>query len=296
MGQNGIKLTSSPTYPGPNSSVTVSLDDYSVESIGATITWYVDGIELSDNQNERSITLETGSVGEKIPVRVVLSRTNAPTLSSSLTLTPTVVDVTIETNTYVPAFYAGRALPSNDSPIRAVAVVHDGTGAADTTYSYKWSMGSTVFNAGAVKGKNVFEFTPERYTQAPLIVEVFKADGSQIARKSIDLLVMDPELHFYEQSPLQGLFEREVSSPYTLIGEETTIYGEPYYINAQMQDSDANFTWKINGNPTQNDGTAPNAITLRQVGGGGEAQIGLHVITKRQIPQFVEDAFQILFN
>ena len=59
-----ITLNTSPEFPEPNSAVLVSLDDYSINTLGATIQWFVDGVEMIGSRNYRSITVQSGSLGE----------------------------------------------------------------------------------------------------------------------------------------------------------------------------------------------------------------------------------------
>ncbi len=291
-----VHLIPNPEFPSPNSQVQITLDDYSVQTTGADITWYIQGTENKDFRNERSISLVTGTLGEKITVRVVLTRSNAPALSSSITIVPSVVDLILEANTYVPDFYKGRALPSTESRVRAIAVVHDNSSTPDTTYTYKWMVGDAVMFGGPVKGKNVLDFDIPHYDSGELSVEVFNSKGETLGKQSLTLPVVEPELHFYEHNPLRGLYQREVANPLTLIGEETTIYGEPYFMNTRMREQDASFSWSINSESAEHDAETPNAITLRHVGGEGSAEIGLTIVTKGQIPQFLESAFSLFFQ
>lgn len=295
-GGAGIQLLADPPFPGPDSSVLISLDDYTIDTMGADISWYINGTVNPTYRNEREITIQTGKLGEKTTIRVVLSWNNIPSLTNTLVIQPMVVDVILETDTYVPDFYHGRALPSDESPLRAIAVVHGDDSVADTAYTYKWSMGRDVFSGGPVKGKNVVEFTPPLYNSNPILLQVYNNDGVQVGRKQLELPRVQPELHFYERSPLRGLSTREVSNPLSLIGEEVTIYGEPYFINSKLRESDIGFTWKINGTDTPHDATQLNSVTLRHVGGQGSADIGLSVLTKTQIPQFIESRFKMLFQ
>lgn len=295
-GSNDIQLTTDTQFPEPNTSVQISLNDYTVETVGATIQWYVDGVEKTESRNDRSITVTTGGVGVKTTLRAVVSRTNGPQLSASLSIIPNIIDIILETNTYIPSFYKGKALPSEESPLRAIAVVHDNSSTPDNSYVYKWSIGTTVLSGGPLKGKNVLEFTPPRYTSGGLTVEVFDTSGTPLGKKTIPLSRVAPELHFYEHNPLRGLYEREITSPHALIGDETTIYGEPFFINTQALERDANFEWEIDGTDTSSDPGQPNTITLRHVGGVGNAQIDLRVLTKSKIPQLLGGSFQLLFE
>lgn len=295
-GNPGVEIISKPQFPGANSTVEVSLDDYSLNTAGASIAWYVNNTELTKFRNARSATLQTGALGERVTVRVALTRNNLPPLTATLNIIPTKVDMILESSTYVPSFYKGRALPSSESLVRAIAIVHDGTETPDTTYTYTWSLDETVLLGGPVKGKNVLNFTMPHFDDKRLIVEVFATDGTIVGRQSLTLNASRPELHFYEQSPLRGLFQKEVTDPFTLIGNETTIYGEPYFINTNSNDGALEFTWNIDGERVASDTTAPNAITLRHVGGGGNAEVSLKVIKNERIPQFVKKTFQIFFK
>ncbi len=297
LGENiGIALIAKPQFPAPYSVVEVSLDDYSVETTGASIAWYIDNVEQKEDRNERTLSFSAGALGEKTVVKVVLTRSSAPTLTSSLGIVPTVVDVVLEANTHVPSFYAGRPLPSSESTVRATALVHTNTAIPESVYTYTWSQGSTVLFGGPRKGKNSIELPVPRFSNDPLIVEVVDSTGTLVGRKSITINAVDPELHFYEYSPLRGLSRKEVMSPLPLIGEETTIHGEPFFMHTTISDRSADFLWKINDQETSHDEGAPNAITLRHVGGAGSAQVGLSIITKEQMPQFVEKFFQLVFE
>ncbi len=292
---NGINLVLNPQFPEPLEPVTLSLDDYSVETTGATIMWYVNGAEQRQFRNERAMTFTTPTLGKRSEVRVVLSRTNAPSLSHTRMITPTVADIILEANTYVPTFYKGRALPSGESTVRAIAVINDGSTLPDSAYTYKWSLDDSVFFGGPVKGKHIVSFIMPRYAGSILSVEVINTEGTTVAQKNIPLTIAVPEIHFYEFSPLRGLYTKEVPTPLTLIGDETTIYGEPYFMNTRMNANASDFTWKINGGNVSHDAGTPNAITLQKTGGAGSAQVEFTVVTKTQIPQFVEKYFNLVF-
>ena len=294
-GGAGVHLVSSPHFPGANTSVEISLDDYQLNTAGASITWYVDSVEQTAFKDTRSITMKTGDLGKKSTVSVILSRVNAAPLTASLTLMATEVHIILETDTYVPNFYKGRALPSVESTVRAVAVVQDGTKSLPGTYTYRWTEENTVLFGGPVKGKYAYLFTMPRYGSKRLSVDVTDATGKSVGEGAIELRATQPELHFYEQSPLRGLSQKEVARPLPFIGEETTVYGEPYFLNASMRNEDATFNWKINSLKTAIGQDTPNAITLQRIGDRGQSQVSFEIITRQKIPQLINGVFDLVW-
>ena len=296
-GNTGLRLIVSPEFPTPHTGVTVTIDDYSIETLGSTITWYVDGKEVAGVTNERSISVTTGALGKKTEVRALVTNAKTPAFSATQSITPTVVDVILESDTYVPSFYAGRALPSKESSVKALAVVHDGTTLSDNRYSFKWTLNDEVLHGGPVTGKSSTNFTMPRYDGGRLTVEVFNTDSVLVGRKTLILNPIELEMHFYENSPLRGLSQKEIKDTYALTREEVTIYGEPYFMNTNIiSPSLVDVVWEINGEKVQSSTETPNTITLKRVGEAGDAQVSCTTVTKTRIPQFVRGTFQAFFQ
>lgn len=293
----GLSLVLSPEFPKPHETVKVSVNDYNIDTLGSTITWYVDGEELPDLKNERAITLDAKGLGEKSEVGVLITNPKMPAFSATQTVIPVAIDTILEADTYVPTFYKGRALPSREATVRAIAVVHDGTNAPDTRYSYKWTLNDSVLYGGPVTGKNVAEFIMPRYDGARLTVDVFNKDSVHVGRQSFLLKLTDPEMHFYENSALRGLSQKEIGSSYALTKDEVSVFAEPYFMNTNtITQSFADTSWKINSVETEADTQIPNAITLKRVGEAGDALIECSIVTKNRIPQYVTSSFQAFFQ
>ena len=140
-GGQGFSLTANPSLPEPYAQVVVAIDDYSVNAVGAEVSWSVNGEVLKDSQNERSITLDAGGLGEKQTVTVNLLAPDGTQMRATTVIEPTVLDLVLEADTYVPSFYKGRALPGRTSLLHATAVVHDSEGLSDSAYTYRWTLG-----------------------------------------------------------------------------------------------------------------------------------------------------------
>lgn len=292
----GISLTLQPAYPEPNALVTVSLDDYSTDTTGASVTWYVDGVEKSGSRNERSITITTGAPGAPTTITVRLDR-QGTSLSATRTIRPVDVNIVLESDTYTPSFYKGRALPSADASIRAVAVVNDGQGISWNTYSYKWTFADRVVQGGALKGRYAIDLTMPQSRGGYLTVEVYDLDGTIVGRKTIFVQSVTPELLFYEYSPLRGLVGTALSGEVALPGTEATFYAEPFFLNKSRPDArNATFSWTLNDTLVAGNTGTPNALTLAATGERGRARITASVLTNEKIPQFTKGSFTLVFE
>lgn len=290
---SNISLTSVPEYPGPNQEVDLSLNQYGSNLFGATIRWYANGVELVDLRNERSITITTGDLGERLEILATVTQASGLTLKSTLVLYPVVVDVILEAQTYTPYFYKGRSLPTGNSKVRAVVLVHGGPPQKDSEYTYRWMVSESVLFGGPVKGRRVAEFIMP-YGRKDLVVEVFSSDGTSIAKKKLELKEFEPELLFYEESALRGHLEKALLEEVPMLGGDKTIYGEPYYLSAGPFDFDTTFSWKINNQKTIPN-TAPNSITFQKTGSGGFSNIDLEVVVEKDMPQSVRNSFRLVF-
>lgn len=291
-----IALVPSPSFPGPQTTVTLSLDDYSVQSIGSTIVWYVDAVEDTSNRNARSITLKTKNIGEKTVVKVVLYQNGMARFTTTHTLYPSVTDLIVEASTHVPSFYKGRILPSVSAPIRVVALLHNDAQMPLTAYSYKWTLGTEVLFGGPVQGQYSVSTDMPYFGDEELTVEIFDTDGVLVGENAILLHAIDPELHFYEFSPLRGLMQKELYSPLKLLGEETTIFAEPYYLDAEVRPQGADFVWTIDGTKVAGDEHTPHSITLTRQGESGKNYVEFSAVTKKRLPQYTRHGFDVFFE
>ena len=290
-----ISLISNPEYPAPYSSVIISLDAYTINTTGASILWYINNVEQKQVQNARSIEIKTGALGEKQTIQTKILRTNLPPLTLSTVIVPTDIDIVLEASTYVPVFYKGRALPSENTTVRAIAIPHTKVSVLPSTYTYEWKYNDTVLLGGPIKGKQVIEFTMPRYEDDILSVTVIDDSGNAIGKKNILLTPARPEFHFYEENPLRGLNQKTIQDPYTLVGEEVTIHAEPYFMNTDLTARTAIFEWSVDGvaAPVQAD---PHTITLRHTGGSGKTYLDVTALTTQRIPQYAKSALTIFFN
>ncbi len=289
------QLVTDPEYPAPHSAITISLEAYSVDTSGATVFWYVDGIERVDARNARSMPFTTGDLGDNQTITVKVAPPNNQSLTLTHTIKPSEVDVVLEAQTYVPAFYKGRALPSGESVVRVVAIPHTSPSASLSSLTYEWTQGETVLFGGPIKGKYSADVTMSRFEDDYLRVRITNPSGEVVGGKTILLIPVQPELHFYEENPLRGLSSRAIHTSLILIGDETTIHAEPYFMATDLTSNTVKFDWNINDVAVTTNQADAHTLTLRRVGNGGSTDVGVNALTSTVIPQYVQKTFTIMF-
>lgn len=288
-------LEISPDIPTPGNSVQVTLSAYTLNLNGASISWAVNGVSVPEYANERTMPLAIGALGSTYLVKAVITPAGGAPVTVNRTLTASDLDLIVESNTTVPSFYKGRALPIGDELTRVTSILHTGKALDVSTLTYTWRLGSTVLFEGPVRGRDSVVFTmPKSATN--LSVDIADATGNIIMRKAVRLTPATPELHFYEDNPLRGLSLNAINETLTLVGSETTVRAEPYFVSADILDKQPRLTWTIGGRAITNKNADPLTITLRATEGAGTAKVGFELINTSSFLQFVQDAFTINFQ
>lgn len=292
---NASALVVSPRYPEPNTTVQLELNDYGLNTQGARYQWYINGVERVEAANQRSLSLPVGNLGETTTVLVKTILAGGAVVEARTTITPIRVDMLIEADTLVPTFYAGRALPSSGSAIRVTALPFLGTSQNPSTFSYTWRVGDEIVGGSSLYGKNSVTFSSGFERRVEVSVDIIDQSGTLVAKKTILVPISDPELHFYEVNPLQGLMERALGRNFIFSGDEINVRAEPYYMDRTFMAKQPFIEWKLNGQTITNPSQDPQEIVLRKSGDHGSFTIQFHVRNLRQLLQGVKDSVTITF-
>lgn len=283
----------SPTTLRPESEVTASLNVYSIDISGSSIRWFINGTERTDAQNTREVTFTTGSLGEEIVVRAVITPRNGAPVTVTRSGVVSDIDIIIEADTYVPAFYEGRPLPNAGATLRAIAIPHTPNTSGLT---YTWRLDNTVLFGGGVRGKNVAEFEYPRFGDPILSVTVTDARGAQIAHKATQLRARDPETHLYTVNPLRGISPWSVGETFALREDEVTLAAIPYFVQPQDANTREYVSWELDGSPVESAENNRRYITLRRTGGSGTADLSFSFRSGTRSSQSTTGNVEVLFT
>lgn len=291
----GSSLIASPHYPEPNQSVRLELNDFSLNTQGASYRWFVNGSEVTAAKNQRTFTTTVGELGTKTVVEVRTTLANGASVPATITLTPIRIDMLIEADTRTPSFYIGRALPSSGSLTRVTVLPFTSSGNQPGAYSYIWRVGETVVDGGSRVGKNSVTFRSGFERNVEVGVDILDGTGQLVATKTIFVPMSDVVLHFYQIDPLQGVIERAFSKQHIFVGDEMRVRAEPYYLDTTLAANNRFTEWKLNGARIENPSEDAQEIVLRKTGVRGSFNLEFHIRNLRQLLQGVKDSVTLTF-
>jgi hypothetical protein len=267
-----LTVVLNPAYPAPGETVTASVDDYALGAAFSTITWIVNGREEVTVRNSRSFTFTAGALGETTTITARLTLPGGTTLEASGSVSPLYTDVIIEPQTYTPQTYAGRALPSVGSLIRATALVSSAAGPlAPNSYSYLWKLNGTTIGGGSRTGAFQTSYIVPYGKNHILSVEVYDKRGTLVTRRGVNVETADVDLRLYEVSALYGLSTTVIPSPTQFIGNTLTLRAAPYNLDLRSNSVNTFSEWRIGNRIVQNEAGDPYEITLERTGQGRSA-------------------------
>jgi len=292
---NPSSLILSPRYPEPNELVKVTLNDYSVNTNGSTIAWFIDGEEQTAARNNRELSFTAKKLGEETQIVARTSLPNGTTLTAQQTVRPIRLDILVEADSSTPYFYKGRAVPALGGSVQVTALPFIGEDRDPESFSYKWQVGSKVEGGGSRFGKNTITFAAGFERQTLIFVDVFDTNGILLTSESIYIPLAQPELYFYEVNPLRGLSEIAINKNFIFIGDEIKVRAEPFFIDNALFRNNPFQEWKLNSSKISNPSDDQQEITLRRTGETGSFTLEYHVRNLKQLLQGVKKSVTINF-
>jgi hypothetical protein len=240
-----LSLSTSPKYPAPNQKVTVSLKSFSTDLNAAQITWYVDGKRVQSGRGIKSIDVTAGAVDSATVIKASIT-TSDSSASQSITIRPALVSLMWQSDSYVPPFYKGKALPGPGSQVKVLAIPQlKGNSLNQTDYNFEWSINGRVIGEQSGYGRNsIIISIPTIDRNTTLSVHVSNTNGTLNAENTINLKPVRPQVVVYPFSRAIGTrYEQAIGDTIKLNSQENTFSVIPYYINTLQTPT---YTWTMN--------------------------------------------------
>jgi hypothetical protein len=279
-----------PPNPGPNEMVTIYLKSFSFNINTADIEWSVDGKKISGGVGATSFKTTTKGLGGSTIITAVIIPTSSIPITKTISITPMSVDLLWQaTDSIVPPFYRGKAMPTSESKLKIVALPQivslAGSLISPENLMYSWKEEYQERGPNSGYGKNVFSTEMDYLNDTKQItVDVSSRDGGSATSGSIEIIPTNPEIRLYASSPLYGpLTDKALTDSYTVENSDTSIIAMPYFFSPGNPSSSLlEYKWQLNGSPIDTPST-PNSLFLhRESGAAGSATLDLAInnITK----------------
>ena len=212
-----LVLLSSPESPSPGETVTIQANTPTLDKNRLFFDWVVDGKRRADfsDLGKNSIKLTAGNVGSIIRVTVNVTGADKEVKPASLNINVSDLALTWTAETYVPPWYKGKALPTQNSVVRVAAIpklVIGGSAVSPENLIYNWSLDDQENIVSGI-GLQIFRFRMSDLPRSNHQIEVTVQDNRGIIHKNGRLLLgtVRPQAKIYASSPLGGIEFR--SSP-----------------------------------------------------------------------------------
>ncbi len=289
----------SPKNPGPNQTVSAKVMSYTFDTDRAYIKWSINGYLKLKGVGEKNFSFKMGERGKKTTLSVSVVAEDNSKDRRVFYFNPSEVDLLWSARTYTPFFYKGKALSAPGSIIEVTAIPYFGKYANTNPSSliYKWKLNHKNKPDKSGVGKNSFIFMSNKgFEESVVSVEVSNYEKTSKAENFVKIRNVQPELLFYEDSPLSGLFYgADLGNEFSTAKNEFLIKAEPYFFSLNAMRG-MSYNWIMNNKiikPERND----SEINFRtNPGTSGTADIRLRISSPYNLLQFAGKAISVIFG
>lgn len=283
--EKALSITLTPAHPSPGESVRLEARSSAYDLSQSVLTWRVNGKAFASGEGATSADVVAGSLGSEINVSVEAVAPDGTKSSARAAIVPTSIDLLWESDSYVPPFYEGRALPSAGTVLRLQAAPHfrsPGGGELPASgLTYTWRRNDEVI--ASVSGRGKFTATipaPALFGVDVISVEAASFDGAFSGEASARIPSTEPTLALYENHPLFGILYNRALGGETLIPDsEMTFAAIPYFAEARSPNDRAlNWSWRVNGEGVAGDQRRPSELTVSAQNSNGFALLSLELM------------------
>ncbi len=281
---SAVSIALTPAHPAPGDPVHLEARSSAYDLSQSTLTWRVNGKVFASGEGTTSADVVAGGLGSEIDVSADVIAPDGTESFAQVVIIPTEVDLLFDSDSYVPPFYHGRALPSAGTNIHLEAVPHfmgsNGKVFSAGDLTYTWKRNDEIIAAISGKGRfSVIVPAPVLFGTDIIVVEVASVDGTLSGEASVRIPSVEPLLSLYEDHPLYGLMYNRALGAETVIPDtEMTFAAMPYFAQgSSAADRALQYAWRVNGTPVTADATRSNELTINATNSNGLAQVALEL-------------------
>ncbi len=272
-----ISLTINPKQPSAGETVSAKLSSYMLNLDKALISWNVNGQLATQAVGKKDFSFQIGENGSQTIIDVKIDTVDGNTISKQLAISPADINLLWEApDSYVPPFYKGKALFSQESPVKVVVLLNSDK---SNSASYNWKLDDNSKIDSSGYGKSFYVFN-KSFLDRSNTIEVSASGllGNNIGSGKITLGNWDPKIVFYKKDLTFGtIWEQALGDNFTINSKGDTIVAEPYFISPKdLNSSDLKLTWTL-GNSDISTPETKNEISIKPDTKNGSSIIGITI-------------------
>lgn len=298
-----IFLSLSPEHPRPGESVHITADSPLIDLSRSDIQWSVDDKIIAENPGQTEVDISVGPLGSETHVSVAARATDGTLATEEIFIMPTEVDLLWESDSYIPPFYRGRALPSAGTSIRASAILRFGPAGtaqpSERDIIYTWKRNGSLVPVVSGRGKYSAIFpSPSLFDNDTIQVSAATEDGKYEGEASTVIRSVEPMLTIYKDHPLFGIMYHQALEDSAFVPEtEMAFTAIPYFAEAESPNDPAlNYAWSVNGADIPTDESRRNTLTIKTDKSNGLAQVALSITHAVNLFMRSSGAWEISFG
>ncbi len=298
---SSVGININPKNPAPNEEVSLTLSSYAANLDTVLIVWSIDNENTSSGIGKKTFSMTAGPAGSTTRVIATIYLPDGE-IQKIITIRPSVLVLLWQADdSYIPPFYRGKALPTNESDIKIIPMPELNTSMGATSSKnlvYTWQKDYDNDQGASGYAKNYYTYKQDYLENSSTIsVTVSTVDQNYSSGASITVPIVNPQISFYKRDEKMGtMWENAILDGHTITGNEI-FEAAPYYISpAEIRYPELVFSWFINGDKVAEDPIYKNLLPLAaQEGTTGSATIKLNIESTDKIYQTAEKVMQIQF-
>ena len=300
---DSLVVKTAPLRPGPNQTVTVTIESYAIDLDRSTISWSLNNVLTKEGVGIKQFSFKTGKAGSLSNILIMVKTSEDSLIQETLNIHPASLNLIWEAQSYTPPFYKGKAFYPYQGTVKVVAipniVTENGGVISAKNLVYTWTINGSVNQNVSGYGKNFIYFVGSIPLKPTTVsVEASSVDKTYLAAGSTSFKPGSPELLFYEDSPLYGiLYTKAFSGQVALQNEEIKIAAVPYFIGVeQLAGAGLTYDWQINNESAGVANTNDSLTFRRDKGVAGTALMSLQITNPSKIFQLVKNNLSLDFT
>lgn len=201
--------------------------------------------------------------------------------------------IIVESNSYIPSFYKGRAEPTVGTTAFFTAMTKESD--LETLY-YHWRINGLVTTPEPAQGLQQIEWAVPITGLLRVNVVVSTASGSVVAEGGEVIALAEPELEIYEVTPLYGTKSTALNDTSVLVGDEVVFKAAPYFFNQELLSIPNATEWMVDGVSTESNLGDPLQIALERVSEeAGTTLVSFSIRDRLQLVHQAEANFVLVY-